>query len=71
MTAEHEGYTHMMYVDAIAGVGFPHHQVEVDAVRGGLADVSGWIRTALEELPLPILQELYGSLKLYEVTHAY
>ena len=34
---DHELMTHMLFVDAIVGVGFPHHQVGVDAERGGLA----------------------------------
>ena len=67
----HELFTHALFVDGIVGVGFPHHQVEVDAVRGGLADERGWCRDILEDLPTPTLQELYASLKLYEVTHAH
>ena len=74
----HELFTCMLFVDAIVGVGFPHHQVGTDAERGGLAyvwtnDTGGgfrWSRTALEELPLPTLQDLYTALKLHEVTHA-
>lgn len=74
----HELFTRMLFVDAIIGVGFPHYQVQVDAVRGGLAASRGtgedeefiWSRYALEELELPTLQELYTGLKLHEVTHA-
>ena len=71
MVSDHELFTHMLFVDAIVGVGFPHPQVAIDAERGELADAVGWKRSALEELPTPTLQELYTSLKLYEVTHAY
>jgi hypothetical protein len=69
---EHELFTHMLFVDAIVGVGFPHQQVAVDAERGGLATSDGeWDPTALETLSTPTLQELYTSLKLYEVSHAH
>ena len=67
----HELFTHALFVDGIVGVGFPHPQVAIDAERGGLADDAGWRRDVLEDLPTPTLQELYTSLKLYEVTHAY
>lgn len=75
---DHELMTHMLFVDAIVGVGFPHHQVGVDAERGGLATdwshLAGggfrWVRTALEALDVNTLQELYTALKLHEVTHA-
>ena len=76
----HELLTRMLFVDAIVGVGFPHPQVAVYAERDGLAEtrlmlsdnshVAVWNRTALEELPLPTLQDLYTGLKLHEVTHA-
>ena len=70
----HELFTRMLFVDAIVGVGFPHPQAAVDAERGGLACYVGhtyrWNRTALEELPINTLQELYTALKLHEVTHA-
>jgi len=67
----HELFTHALFVDGIVGVGFPHPQVAIDAERGGLADDAGWRRDVLEDLPTPTLQELYTSLKLYEVTHAH
>ena len=76
----HELLTRMLFVDAIVGVGFPHPQVAVYAERDGLASQTWdsteddsyfvWNRTALEELPLPTLQDLYTGLKLHEVTHA-
>jgi len=70
----HELFTRMLFTDAIIGVGFPHHQVATDALRGKLAyaTASGWLwnRTALEELPIDTLQDLYTGLKLHEVTHA-
>ena len=79
MTDNHELFTHALFVDGIVGIGFPHYQVAIDAERGGLAVFTGnqwnedwaWKRPALEELPTPTLQELYTSLKLYEVTHAH
>ena len=65
--------THMLFVDAICGVGFPHRQVAIDAERGGLAKnidhAYVWQRTALEALSTPTLQDLYTGLKLHEVTH--
>ncbi len=75
----HELFTHALFVDGIVGVGFPHPQVAIDAERGGLAEYTGpgqgaalrWRRDVLEDLPTPTLQELYTSLKLYEVTHAH
>lgn len=74
----HEGFTRMLFVDAIVGVGFPHYRIGADAVRGGLARFIGgqhdetwaWERAALEELDVSTLQELYTGLKMYEVTHA-
>ena len=75
----HDLFTQMLFVDAIIGVGFPHIQVAIDAERGGLATFTGtqwnedwaWNRTTLETLSTSILQELYTSLKLYEVSHAH
>ena len=69
----------MLFVDAIVGVGFPHPQVAIDAERGDLAVSTGdqhnegwaWKREALADLSTSTLQELYTSLKLYEVTHAH
>ena len=74
----HEGFTHMLFVDAIVGVGFPNHEVGMVAEFQGLATLSGnqhnenwaWDRHALEELPLDTLQDLYTGLKLHKVTHA-
>jgi hypothetical protein len=79
MTAEHEGFTRMLFVDAIVGVGFPGpYEVAEHATRGGLARFTGnqhneswgWERDALENLTLGTLQTLYVSLKTYEATHA-
>lgn len=79
MTEEHEGFTRMLFVDAIVGVGFPGpYEVAERATRGGLARFTGnqhneewtWDRPALESLALETLQTLYVSLKTYEVTHA-
>lgn len=73
----HALMSHMLFVDAIVGVGFPHPQIAVDAERGGLTQTPydpsegpHWSRAALEELPLDTLQDLYTGLKLHEVTHA-
>jgi hypothetical protein len=74
----HNLLTHMLFVDAIVGVGFPSPQVAEHAVKGGLATATGtqhneswaWTRTALDELDLPTLQDLYTGLKLHEVTYA-
>jgi RNA polymerase-interacting CarD/CdnL/TRCF family regulator len=73
----HELMTHMLFVDAIVGVGVRAHIAD-HAVKGGLATFTGnqhnehweWNRTALEELDLPTLQDLYTGLKLHEVTYA-
>ena len=75
---EHELMTRMLFIDAIVGVGFPCHEVGVNAERGGLAtawqDATGggfrWNRRILETLSTATLQEMYSSLKMYEVTHA-
>lgn len=67
----HELFTHMLFVDAIVGVGFPHPQVAIDAERGDLANDVGWKREALADLSTHTLQELYTSLKIYEVTYAH
>lgn len=75
----YEGLTRMLFIDAIVGVGFPHPQVGVEAVSEGLATFTGdqhneawaWSRTALNVLHVEDLQDLYTSLKTYEVTHAH
>lgn len=74
----HEGMTHMLFVDAVIGVGFPHPAVARQAVADEMATFTGdqhneswvWNRTVLEALPISDLQDLYCSLKTYEVTHA-
>lgn len=74
----HEGMTRMLFVDAIFGVGFPSQAAAIVAVEQKLARYTGnqhieawmWDREALEALPIPLLQDLYTSLKMYEVTHA-
>lgn len=76
----HELMTHMLFVDAVVGVGFPHPQVADHAIKSGLATTTWdcvedeprpiWTRTALEALDVTTLQELYSALKLHEVTHA-
>ena len=74
----HELFTRMLFVDAVVGVGFPSHDIAVNAERGGLAtewtnDTGGgfrWNRRILETLTTETLQDLYTSLKLQEVTHA-
>lgn len=68
----------MLFVDAIVGVGFPNAAIGVNAEKGGLASLIGpkgdkwwvWNRTVLEDLSQETLQNLYVSLKMYEVTHA-
>lgn len=74
----HEGMTRMLFVDAIFGVGFPSAAAAIVATEQKLARYSGnehidawtWDRAALEALPTGMLQDLYTSLKMYEVTHA-
>ncbi len=75
----HELFTRMLFVDGIVGLGFPGpREVAETAVDAGLATFTGshdseswlWRRTALENLTLTALQDLYTSLKLREVTHA-
>ena len=74
----HNVLTHMLFVDAIVGVGFPTPAAAESATAGGLAVFTGtqrnerwdWNRTALNELDLPTLQDLYTGLKLHEVTYA-
>lgn len=71
----HEGLTHMLFVDAIVGVGFPAEQAAIDAERGGLATLNDngrytWNRRILDTLSVATLQDLYTGLKLHEVTHA-
>lgn len=69
----HEGFSHMLFVDAVIGLGFAHEQIGIDAQRGGPATACptgwAWDRPALEALTLSTLQELYTALKLHEVTH--
>lgn len=75
----HNLLTHMLFVDAIIGVGIYNYAVAKSAVAEGLARSTGnqhneaweWNRTALDELDLPTLQDLYTGLKLHEVTHAH
>lgn len=74
----HNLLTHMLFVDAIVGVGLANYSVAGSAVAEGLATFTGdqhnerwdWSRTALNELDLPTLQDLYTGLKLHEVTYA-
>jgi hypothetical protein len=77
----HNLLTHMLFVDAIVGVGFPDAQAAGYAAKEGLATIGRagkkaawdeytWNRTALDELDLTTLQDLYTGLKLYEVTYA-
>lgn len=76
--SDHELYAQMLYIDAITGVGFPCHEAGMLAEHSGLADCDGdhfeeswsWRVTALWEMSVPALQALYGSLKMYEATHA-
>ena len=73
----HDLFTQMLFIDAIVGVGVPCHEAGMLAEYQGLCSLEGdqhnecwaWNRPALEELPTPTLQDLYTSLKLYEVTH--
>lgn len=75
---DHEGFTHMLFVDAIVGLGFPSIAAGIAATDQGLASFVGnqhkedwaWHRSSLESLPLSTLQDLYTALKTYEVTHA-
>lgn len=75
----HKGMTHMLFVDAIIGAGFPHSSIGTLAAIDGLALFVGsaqapawaWNRPALDILHLEDLQNLYTSLKKYEVTHAH
>lgn len=77
--SNHNLLTHMLFVDAIVGVGFPSPAAAESATASGLATFTGtprydawaWKRTALDELDLPTLQDLYTGLKLHEVTHAH
>ena len=63
----------------LSGVGFPGpYEIAQAATDAGLATFTGshdseswlWRRTALENLTLTALQDLYTSLKLQEVTTA-
>jgi hypothetical protein len=73
----HLGMTHMLFVDAIIGLGFPHKDVGIQASQEGMAIFVGgnthfgwaWSRYALEKLGVDDLQEMYLGLKFYEVTH--
>lgn len=72
----HSLLTHMLFVDAIVGVGFPNHAAAEVATEAGMAtlhpDAFGvWNRAALDELDLTTLQDLYTGLKLHEVTYAH
>ena len=74
----HSGFTQMLFVDAVVGIGFPSPAIGLNAEKGGLASLAGlpgdklfvWCRPVLADLPLDTLQQLYVSLKTYEVTHA-
>lgn len=77
---DHEGFTKMLFVDAIVGLGgwcMPQ-SARKEAERQGLLWFTGnqhnegrrWNRLALEGLPLSDLQDLYVGLKYQEVTHA-
>jgi len=74
----HEGFTRMLFADAIFGLGFPNLETAITAAEQKLAVFSGnehidawtWNREALEALGTETLQSLYTSLKTYEVTHA-
>lgn len=76
--SDHALFTQMLFIDAIVGVGFPCNEAAVVAEHAGLADCDGdqynthwsWRVSALWEMSLEALQTLYGSLKMYEVTHA-
>jgi hypothetical protein len=86
MTADHDLFTRMLFVDAIVGVECGITILYRSAPRGAgtgehpnpLIDTKfdrdgplySWNRTALEALATPTLQELYTALKLHEVTHA-
>ena len=85
MSQAHELFTHMLFIDAIIGVG--ERPLYVSAPRGTGSGVHpnplvgttfdrdgplyAWNLTALEALPLETLQDLYTGLKLHEVTHAH
>ena len=74
----HEGFTHMLFVDAIVGLGITKLSVGLAAELSELADFIGrlyneewaWRRPAIEALPLVEVQGLYLALKQDEVTHA-
>ena len=76
--SDHALFTQMLFIDAIVGVGFPCHEAGMMAEHAGLADCDGdqynesweWRTSALWEMSLEALQILYGSLKMYEATHA-
>lgn len=80
--SEHEGFTRMLFIDALCGVGFSSYAAAVAATDQGLASMNApagrgdeqpswsWNRTALETLPTATLQDLYTSIKLHKVTHA-
>lgn len=79
ISENHELFTRMLFIDGIVGVGFPGpYEIAQAATDAGLATFTGnqdseswlWRRTALENLTLTALQDLYTSLKLQEVTHA-
>ena len=75
---EHEGFTRMLFVDAIVGVGIHRAVIGLAAEQNGFADCTGdqhsenwtWRRPALEALPTVELQDLYVHLKKHEAVHA-
>jgi len=74
---DHEGFTRMLFADAICGLGFSSYAAAVAAHDHALASVTtdetpvwSWKREALEQLSTETLQDLYTSIKLHKVTHA-
>lgn len=74
----HEGFTRMLFIDALAGVGLPTFASAIAASDQGLAYFCGdqhnpewaWDSDALEKLSIETLQDLYTSIKLHKVKHA-
>jgi len=74
----HEPDTHMLFVDAIVGSGFPTMKFAALATEWGLAEFSGnqwnedwaWDRSALDALPDNELQGLYLGLQQHRAKHA-
>lgn len=66
-----------LLLDAIQGVGFPSHEVGVNAEQNGFAfwtgtqhkDAWSWNRTALAELGEEQLRDLYQGLKERQYAH--